>query len=360
MSVVLSVLAIVLSLLLVVGFHEAGHALVARLFAVRIKRISIGFGKPLLRWQRPGSDCEWVWALWPLGGYVQLLNTRIEPVSSPKEHRHCFDKQAVWKRILILLAGAFANILIAWLALLFIKLLGYQQSAPVIATVSSSGLAAQAGLKAGDRFIAIAGQTTASWREVGMGFLMTLGKRDVDVVVADAAGVTRETKLDLGHWQYHRQNNALFAGMGIKPDLSVASEHVPGLSLIPAMQQSFWQLQGLVVFFLVMLKQLVTGAIPFAVLLGPLGMLSAMVSSFTQGMVIFLYFIATLSLAVALINLFPLPGLDGGSIVYTLIEKIRGKPLEVELEVLLHRLAFILFAVFLVQLILNDLQRYLH
>lgn len=105
------------------------------------------------------------------------------------------------------------------------------------------------------------------------------------------------------------------------------------------------------------LKQLFSGLIPFSALLGPIGIFAASVASLTQGVVVFMFFIATLSLAVAVINLFPIPGLDGGSIVYALIEKIRGKPVSVAMELLLHRLVFIVFCVVLVHLLMNDLQR---
>ncbi len=83
--------------------------------------------------------------------------------------------------------------------------------------------------------------------------------------------------------------------------------------------------------------------IPFAVLLGPIGLLAASAGSFMQGLAVFLYFIASLSLAVGLVNLFPIPGLDGGSIIYALVEKIRGKPVPIAWELLLHRLAMIIF-----------------
>jgi len=106
------------------------------------------------------------------------------------------------------------------------------------------------------------------------------------------------------------------------------------------------------------LKQVLSGTVPFLLLLGPLGLLMTMVHSFLQGLAVFLYFIANLNLAVAIVNLLPLPGLDGGAIVYTCIEKIRGKPISVALEVLLHRLAMIALCVLFIQLIMNDVQRY--
>ena len=353
---VLSLVAVVLSLLLVVGIHEAGHAWAAHLFKVKIKKISIGFGKPLFSWQGK-NGCQWVWARWPLGGYVQLLNSRIEPVSLV-ESSFSFDKKPVWVRFVILLSGAFANILTAWLALVFMLMLGYQQTLPVIEKIMSSSIAYTAGLVEGDRISSIAGQPVASWRDVGMQLMMGLGHDGVDVVVDNVSGAKHQVKLDLAKWHYGPGKNSLLLSIGVSPDLSEKNkQQVAGLSWWSACQQAMLQISGIFYFFLVVLKQLLTGVIPFAVLLGPLGLFTVMVSSFLQGLAVFLYFIASLSLTVALINLLPVPGLDGGSIVYALVEKIRGKPVSVGLEILLHRLVFIAFCLILVQLLLNDVRR---
>ena len=359
MLVILSVFAIVLSLLLVVGIHEAGHALAARFFKVKINRVSIGFGKPLLSFQGK-NGCQWVWAMWPLGGFVHLLNTRIDTVS-PNDYPLSFDKKPVLVRCIILLSGAFANVLTAWLALVLMLMLGFQQTAPVIAKITVPSIASTAGLTLGDKLISIAGQNVTSWRDVGMQLIMTLGQKGVKVVVENEAGARHQIQLNLAQWRYKRGDASLLAAIGISPDLSAQnSRQVEGLSLLQACQQAFLQLIGLCCFFLVMLKQLLMGVIPFMVLLGPLGLFTAMVASFLQGLVVFLYCISSLSFAVALINLFPIPGLDGGSIMYALIEKIRGKPVSVGMEVLLHRLIFIVFCLVLVQLLLNDLQRLMH
>ncbi|MCA0404465.1 MAG: site-2 protease family protein, partial [Proteobacteria bacterium] len=112
---VLGFIGIVLTLLLVVGIHEWGHFLAARFYNVKIKRISIGFGRPLLKYHSR-KGIEWVWAILPLGGYVHLLNSRIEPVND-KELPFAFDKKPIYQRIIILLAGAFANFLAAFIFL---------------------------------------------------------------------------------------------------------------------------------------------------------------------------------------------------------------------------------------------------
>ncbi|WP_028388078.1 M50 family metallopeptidase [Legionella fairfieldensis] len=350
--------AIVLTLLLVVGLHEAGHAITARFFLVKIQRIAIGFGKPLLTWKDKAGR-EWVWAIWPLGGYVHMLNSRIQPVAE-KDLALCFDKKPVWIRCIILLAGGVANLLTAWLALTLLFMLGYKQQLPFIQNVVPQSIAAKAGLQGGDRFVAIEGQTTNSWQEVGMGFIMAFGKEKVPALVSGSDGRLRSVSLNLDYWHYTKKEDSILKSLGIIPaPAKFHTEQVAGQSPGQAVWLALTKSWRLIVFFLVMFKQLVTGVIPFAVLLGPLGLLAVSINSFLQGLAVFLYFIASLSLAVGLINLFPIPGLDGGSIVYALIEKWRGRPFSVALEVLLYRLTVIGFSVLFIQLLLNDVQRYM-
>lgn len=357
MQVFLAVIAIVLSLMLVVGLHEAGHALAAYLFKVKIKRISIGFGKPILLY-RSRSGIEWAWSWLLIGGYVQMLNSRTDAVSL-NMLPYCFDKQAVWKRIIILLSGALANLIVAMLALQVYFMMGYQQITPIIQTITPQSIAAKANINAGDQIISINEQPTPSWRQAGMQLISLLGKENVPITVETTQGKQLKTSINLNQWTYSSGDNALLTGLGIKPDASTTHlQKVAGQSFCQALSKAWAEMAGLLLFFLVIIKQLVLGHIPFAVLLGPVGLFSEMVISFFHGVVIFLFFIANLSLAVGLVNLFPIPGLDGSLIVYALIEKVRGKPISVAWEILLQRLAIIIFAVALVQLIMNDLQRY--
>lgn len=349
-------LAIILTLLLVVGLHEAGHAIAARFFNVKIKRISIGFGKPLIRWQSK-SGIEWIWALLPLGGYVQLLNSRIEPVEK-KDYIHCFDKQPAYVRIIILLAGVIVNLLTAWIALLLVFSIGVFHYPPQVKSVQAESLAAESGLQKGDRILAIEGQETPSWRQVGMRLMIAMGEKKVAVKVHNEAGDTRLLHFDLSHWFLKPRDNSLFDSLGFQPDVSVKKRRLAADSFLDAISRATAQMTETLYFFIIMFKLLFTGKIPFTSLLGPIGMFSVSISSFMEGVAVFMSFIATFSLAVALANIFPIPGLDGGSILYTIIEKIRGKPMSVALEILLFRLAMIVFFVILLNLLANDLHRY--
>ena len=352
----LAVVAIILSLLLVIGLHEAGHAVVARLCGVQIKCITIGFGTPLLRW-KGRHGCDWVWALWPLGGSVELLNTRITPVATA-DYGRCFDKQPIWVRIVILVSGAGANLLMAWLALALIMMIGYKQTPPVIASVTAESIAARAMLAPGDQLIRIAGIKTDSWQLVGMQLIKNLSKHDVPVIVKSVSGISRQTTVDLSKWHYRHKDTSLLASIGVNPDKSMRQvQHVAGVPFVQAVYLSWLQMVSLLSFFWVVLKQLLTGVIPFMLLLGPLGLFTTIIDSFFQGVVVFLYFIANLSLSMALVNLLPIPSLDGGSIIYAVVEKIRGKPVSVAFEILLHRLIFIVFCLIFIQLLLNDFSK---
>ncbi len=352
-----ALISIVLTLLLVVGIHEAGHALCARLFAVKIRRISIGFGKTLLT-RKDKAGREWSWALWPLGGYVYLLNTRNEKVAE-SDYSQCFDKKPIWQRCLILIAGPLSNLLAAFLALTLMFMLGFKQQIPLIKAITPQSLASTAGMQIGERFLSIDGIKTNSWQETGMGLIMALGKKAVPVVLLNSQGIVHQVNLDLSQWKYKKGDRSLLIALGIVPETAKRHiQQVPGQSIHLAAAAAINKIALLLKFFTVMLKQLFTHKIPFLVLLGPLGLLEASVSSFLQGIAVFLNFIASFSLAVGYINLFPIPGLDGGSLVYALVEKFRGKPVSVAFELLLHRFAFIFFTILLVQLVLNDLKRY--
>lgn len=282
--------------------------------------------------------------MWPLGGYVKLLNSRIHPVK-PEDYPHCFDKKPIGVRIIVLLSGSLVNLALAWAAFFLYYSMDHQQQTPVVKQIISRGLAEQAGLKSGDRIISVDHQKTQSWQDVGMYLIENLNNPAVPIKVVDNNNNHQEYVLNLQALPMVKGN--LLTEIGITPAEGIQYvETVPGQDFIEAAGFACFKLKQLLWFFLIILKQLITGKIPFSVLLGPIGLLTASVLSLQQGVAVFLYFIGTLSLAVGLVNLFPIPGLDGGSIILAIMEKIRGKPISIALEVLLYRLAMIAFSCF--------------
>lgn len=357
MNHIIGVITVIICLLSVIGIHEYGHALAARFFDIQIQRISLGFGKTLFSLALK-SGCKLDINLWLVGGRVHLLNSRIDNVS-PQHYSLCFDKKPIWIRTIVLLSGSLANLLAAILALLFMLMLGFKQLPPIIGTITTPSHAATAGLLPGERITQVAGHDTYFWRDVGMQFIMHVGQKHVPITVCASKNHCRETILDLHIWENKHNDLSIFSAIGITPDTSPQHiEIIPGLPFWKALSSAGSQLMGLVFFFMIMIKQIFTANIPFAALLGPFKLFETIIDSFFQGLAIFLYFMANFNLAMALINVLPIPGLDGGAIIYGLIEKARGKPMSIALEILIYRLFFILFSLVLFQLIMNDLRYY--
>lgn len=354
---ILACAAVILTLILVIGTHEAGHALVAALFNIKIQRFAIGFGRPVVQWTSK-SGCEWVLGLWPVGGYVRLANTRISPVESEQE-KWCFDKKPIWQRILVLLAGPFVNLVIAWLLLVVVYYVGTPYQVAAVKSVQEQSIAARAGVLPGDTFLAVGSYGTSSWQQVGEQLICSWGEKQVAVVLLRPEVIAPvKVVFDLSSIPFTSKSHSLLTSIGITPDSTVPVETKRFDSISAATGHASQILGHQLVFFIKLLKQLLSGVIPFSLLLGPIGLFTSSIVSLTEGLITFLYFIASLSIVVGLVNLFPLPGLDGGSIVYALIEKCRGKPISVAWELLIYRLALVVAFILLAHLLSNDLSRF--
>ncbi|WP_133478126.1 RIP metalloprotease RseP [Cognatilysobacter segetis] len=189
-----SVWWLAVSLGILVSFHEFGHYWVARRCGVRVLRFSIGFGKPL--WSRIGRDgTEYAVAALPLGGYVKMLDEREGPVA-PEAMHLAFNRKSVWQRMAIVAAGPVANLVLCVALLWGMFVIGRPDFVPAIGHVE--GIAASAGLQAGDTVLAVDSRETPTWTEAEMALIpAALDRRDVEVRVRTPAGddATRRLRL---------------------------------------------------------------------------------------------------------------------------------------------------------------------
>ena len=153
MQALITLTAFLLTLGVLVSFHEFGHFLAARCCGVRVLRFAVGFGKPLFTY-RTKNQTEWVLAAIPLGGYVKLLDGRDrEQVITPQERASAFDSKKLWQRSLIVAAGPFANFLLAVILFAIIYISGVPQLPAVLEAPPETSLAAKLGLMQGDRVV---------------------------------------------------------------------------------------------------------------------------------------------------------------------------------------------------------------
>ncbi|WP_257326215.1 sigma E protease regulator RseP [Pseudoalteromonas rhizosphaerae] len=407
----------ILALGILVTVHEYGHFWVARKAGVKVLRFSIGFGKPLIKWHDK-HDTEYVIAAIPLGGYVKMLDERVDEVSAEQRHLS-FNAKSVQARIAIVAAGPLANFIFAIFALAAMYMVGVQSVKPVVGSVNEGSRAEQAGIMPSQQIIKIGDNDIATWQDATFALMASLGDKSVAVTVRDEQFQEQVKMLDIDGWKLDQQDVPPLASLGIVPFRPQATLTVATISpnsaaadanlqagdeiiavngekitswtqLVNVIQQSANKslqfsvkrqdsiellnvtpkgqrnsdglLQGflgvapvvetwpdgyietrhygpldsmvlgvsetwrLISLSFDMIGNLITGQVSVKNLSGPVGIAVGAGTSVSYGLVAFLGFLALISVNLGVFNLLPLPVLDGGHLMYYIIELFRKKP----------------------------------
>ncbi|MGH8714109.1 MAG: RIP metalloprotease RseP, partial [Casimicrobiaceae bacterium] len=221
-------LAFAVTLGVLVIFHELGHYVVARLVGVKVLRFSVGFGRVLWS-RRVGADrTEWALSAVPLGGYVKMADEREGEVAAADLGR-AFNRQPVWKRIGIVVAGPVANLLLAVLLFAGTYVAGIPGERPVLAAPPAGSPAAAAGLAAADLVVAVNGEHVLSWQDLRWRLLKASGNDDV-VIAVDRSGVSSRHTLSLRELRRDDWERNFVAMLGLRIDLGAprVAEVLPG------------------------------------------------------------------------------------------------------------------------------------
>lgn len=213
----LTLLYFLLALLILVIIHEYGHFQVARWCGVKVLRFSFGFGKVLFRWHDK-QGTEYAWSIFPLGGYVKMLDESESEVDEKEKHL-AFNNKSVWARIAIVLAGPLFNFIFAFFALWLVLIIGMHSLAPIIESVKPNSLAAQVGLNAKQEIISLNNEGINSWRDFQYAMMPLVGSDDtVELTVKSLAnGQIKHLSLPLSHWQLDDKKPDPLASLGIEP-----------------------------------------------------------------------------------------------------------------------------------------------
>lgn len=347
---------------IIVFVHEFGHYIIARLCGVRIETFSLGFGKELWgRNDRHGT--RWKVSALPLGGYVKMFGD-ADPASNPDADKldamteaqktEAFHYKPLPQKAAIVVAGPLFNFVFAIIVLTgFFTFVGYLQTLPVVGEFMPDSAAQQAGLQVGDRFIEIEGRTTR-----------TFG--DIQSVVRLHPGIPVEAKIQRGEEildititpKVHEIKDVL--GETVRIGLiGVSSKDVvyEKLPFDQAFIQSFRSTYQICADTLRAMKQMVTGQRGLEELGGPIRIAQYSGESARQGWQTMLWFMAMLSINLGLINLFPIPMLDGGHLAFYLLEAVRGRPMAVKIQEYSLRFGFALLVTLMVFVTVNDIMR---
>jgi len=350
-------------LAVVVFVHEMGHYLVARWSGVAIQTFSIGFGRELIGWNdRHGT--RWRISAIPLGGYVRFVGdmnpagvpdpeaiARIDPALAPR----LFVNKSVWQRIAIVAAGPLANVLLTFL-ILYALLLGYGRYTipPVIGEVTAGSVAQQAGLEAGDRILSVDGYVVRGFEDFQR-YVATSPERPVTLVLErDGAERTLTLIPEATSVEDRFGNPQRIGRIGVTRD--VAEEDItlyrPGP--VEAVGMTFEEIRFIVQRTAAFLGDFFVGRGDVEQIGGPVKVAKVSGQVATLGVVALINLMALLSLNIGIFNLLPVPMLDGGHLLYYLVEAVRGRPLSIRIQEIGFRFGFALVVALMVFTLFND------
>jgi regulator of sigma E protease len=458
MEVLIAIPAFIVAIGILVAVHEFGHFWVARKLGIKVLRFSIGFGKPL--WQKvSGADqVEYVVAAIPLGGYVKLLDEREGNVAEEDLPR-AFNRQPVWKRIAVLLAGPLFNLIFAVFLYWILFVAGVPALRPIIGEVTPDSVASRAGLRYEDQIIGVAGKPTETLEEATLGILEDLtDDGTIHMRVRGVDGSERDLTLDTGNRSRElTQPEALLPGLGfdiwqpkvpavvatvmpdtagaraglkpgdqilkvddapiadfsqlvaqVKPNpgrnvtleirrdgeitalpLTIGESNTGGrrvglIGITPVNKpietgrtaqdmltlQKYGALEAVTeaaaktwdtsLFTLRIVGRIVTGNVSLKAISGPISIAETTGFAVRQGWRTYLSTLALISISLGVLNLMPIPILDGGQIVYQLAELVKGRPVSERAQALGQHIGIAMLILMMTLAFYNDIARHLN
>jgi regulator of sigma E protease len=300
-------------------FHELGHYTAARLFGVYVEVFSIGFGKKLASFTY--FNTRWQISAIPLGGYVKMKGQDDLDPTSISSDNDSYNAKKPWQRIIILLAGPMANFLLAWIFFYAIALGGPKTLSPVIGNVVKDSPAQIAGLQKGDIVRSINGETIVEWNELSDAIKSSIGaltlrvERDNTLLSLTVIPKITETKNIFKESIQQRM-------VGIAP---AGVTHTMELGVIDALGYASEETYNSSLMIFQSVQKLLTGVVPAKEVGGVVSIVQITADATAYGWMSLLFFSALISVNLGVLNLLPIPALDGGHIMFNLYEMIRRK-----------------------------------
>ena len=314
-------ISFILVLSFLVFFHELGHFLAARFFGVKVHVFSIGFGKKLFAKEWMGTT--WQFALIPLGGYVQMKGQNDTDPALKEEGSDSYNNKRPWQRIVILFAGPFANFLLAAILYFSIAIIGASAIAPKVGKVIENSPAQKAGIMANDQILRINQTDIKQWDDIGKTIVSTPGALKF-YIKRDDKLISKVIRPQISDTQNIFKENIKKRMIGIAPapeiiDLNLSFTESIVYAYDKTVFASTLIFQGV--------QKLLQGVIPSSEVGGVIT-IGKVISDASQSSIIALLSItALISVNLGVLNLLPIPALDGGHIMFNLYEMIfRRKP----------------------------------
>jgi len=352
----ISVLSFVIVLGILIFVHEFGHFLFAKLFKVKVLKFSLGFG-PKLVGHKIG-ETEYLISAFPLGGYVKMVGENPSEEIEEGDRLRSFAFKPVWQRFIIVAGGPLFNLLFAVLLFFFIFSfagLPTPVSGTTIGSVSPGSPAEKAGLQEGDKILEINGQKTAEWSEVSELIKNSDGQQVVLLIKRQG-----ETLKVTGRPEMQEVKNIFGEATGKRYLLGISrSEELTyeKVSIGEAFLAGLEQTWGFIYLTIMGIIKMIQKVIPASELGGPILIAQMAGKQLESGLMNFFYFMGLVSVNLGILNLFPIPILDGGHLVFFSVEALRRRPLEQKTQEMLQQIGLIILVSLMIFVFYNDIIR---
>ena len=350
---VTTILSTIVVLGVLIFVHELGHFLVAKWSGVTVLRFSFGFGPRLFGFRK--GETDYCISAFPLGGYVKMLGEEPGEELPEDQRERSFSSQPVGKRIAIVLAGPLSNFLLAIVVFTLVYAVsGIPEILPEVGSVAAGSPAEQGGLQVGDLVISINDKKLETWENLSGTIehsteetLVLKVQRGEETLTLPVKPMVSEAKNLFGETVTRRL-------IGVTPSGKIQVRKVdPFLAGYYSLVQTY----HLSRLFLLTVVKLIERVVPFHTLGGPILIAQMAGRQAQEGLLNLIYFIAVISVNLAVLNLLPIPILDGGHILFFTLEAVLGKPIGIRKLEMAQKVGMVLLLVLMVFVFYNDIMR---
>ena len=348
----MTILSAIVLLGVIIFVHELGHFLSAKLVGVRVLKFSLGFGPKLIG--RKYGDTEYLISSIPFGGYVKMFGEEPGEELKEEEKPLAYTYQPVWKRFIIVFSGPLFNLIFAIIIFFCIFIYGFPVLLPEVGEVLTKSPAVSAGMMKGDTIISINGSRTNQWDEMTKIIHNSPGRslnfevrREGDVITFSIIPEKKRVKDIFGQ-------DKEIGLIGIKPS---GNTFMRKSSLQRASADSVRRTWEISVLTVVSIVKLIQRVVPMETIGGPILIVQMAGEQASQGVLNFFLFMAIININLGVLNLLPIPILDGGHILFLGIEAIRRKPLNEKVIAIAQRVGLALILFIMAFALYNDIMR---
>ena len=342
----MTLLYFIIILGVIIFIHELGHFIFAKKSGIYVYEFSLGMGPRIFKFNRKNDETDYCLRLFPIGGFVQMAGEEInDDEDIPKDKK--FSNKTFWQKFMTVIAGIMMNFLLAIVLLFIVGLInGAPQNKAIVGTIDPNYPAYTSGLQDGDKILKVNGRNANTTDKLTLQLQVFQGKT-IDMEV-ERNGAVKTIKLTPKEDEVDGQKTYRY---GFQIDDEV--EH----GFFPALKYAFTKTFSLIHQMIFIIWYLITGQLELGSLAGPVGIYSVVGSAASSGLVSLLYLTAYISINVGFINLLPIPAFDGGRLLFLIIEKIKGSPVDPKLENTIHTIGFFLLMALMILITYNDVIR---